>query len=241
MVGNATDIATKKNNQAVRYLLQENISSAKELLKEVVKHSPQFLPALYNLGKLLLLEKSYEKAFFLLQRAKNLLPQYAKIWELIGDTLYKRKKFSRARYYYKEAFKRNPYSLSPVIKLSYISMEEKNFSQARDYLLYALSVDPSYNDAYIGLGILAYLLGRYYEAILHFQKVEEKRPYDKRMHFYFAEALFKVRAYPLAQKEYQKAKKFYREIGDITSLTYLERKEKLSQKLAIEEAIKEEE
>ncbi len=201
--GDGDDMATLRNNEALNFVLQNDMARAKEILHQVTRKSPQFFPGRFNYGRVLLFFNEHRQALAEFTRARDLVPQYwknyfymAKAFELQGD-------YNSAVYHFKLAYLRNPYDLNSLVALGDLLLDRNRSTEAEDIYKYCLEQDNGYNNALIGMGKVYFYRRKYYDAVLMFRSIDRDRPYKKEIHFYFAESAFYAQMYPLAVEEYQ--------------------------------------
>lgn len=198
-----SDMASLRNNEALNFVLQNDMERAKEILEEAAKKSPNFFPVRFNYGRILLYFKEHQKAIHEFSRASALVPQYwknyyylAKAFELAGN-------YNSAIYYYRIAYLRNPFELNSLVALGDLLLDQRRPAEAEQIYQFCLERDPGYNNALIGMGKVYFYQGKFQDALLSFRAVDRTKDYKKELHFYYGEAAFYAQDYRLAAEEYQ--------------------------------------
>ncbi|TGK22426.1 hypothetical protein EHO61_00280 [Leptospira fluminis] len=238
------------NNEAVRILQtadSEKRKIAVRMLESGVRFDPSFFAFRYNLGRAYHLEKNYQKAVLQFEYASAEVPQYYRtylhtgvLYELLNEPI-------QAVASYKKAVERNQFHTEALILLAehYIKTDLKN--RAKIYIQRALKIDENSPDAKLGLARLEILGGRDYYAYRIFRNTDlhdeqgNKRSYNKKFHFYFAETAGRIGDYVTAAKEYEELLKypndpFFTEF----SLKIIERRRDLAKRFAEIKALDEE-
>ncbi|MCB1145670.1 MAG: hypothetical protein KDK38_02615 [Leptospiraceae bacterium] len=197
------DLASKRNNEALSFVQANDMKRARSILEETKLKSPQNVCVRYNLGRVYLFFRQHNEALTEFRKASLIMPQYwmnffyvGRSYELIGDN-------NEAVYYYRLAYRKNPYDLVPLTYLGDLLLSQNRLAEAERVYRYCLRQDDGFNDALIGMGKLNYLNRRYYDAVIWFRMVETNRPYKKELHFYYGESAYYSRMYPVAVEEFQ--------------------------------------
>lgn len=201
--GDGNDTATQRNNEALTFVLQNDMTRAREILHEASRKAPQFFPIRFNYGRVLLFFSEHQQALAEFTRARDILPQYWKNYYYMGKAYEQQGDYNSAVYHFKLAYLHNPFDLSSLVALGDLLLERNRAEEAQEIFEYCLSQDNGYNDALIGLGKVRFHSKKYYDAVLLFRAVDRDRPFKKELHFYYAESAFFAQMYPLAMQEYQ--------------------------------------
>lgn len=233
--GSGSDMATRRNNEAMIFVVQNDLPRAAEILEEVIQKDRLFFPARFNLGKIYLMTRRHQKALNQFRIARDLLPGYWKNYYWMGKAYEKIGDLNSAEYHYKLSYIRNPYDLNSLIAIGDLFLERGRLIHAKEMYRHALRLDDGFNNALIGLGKVEYRLRRYYEATLWFRAVNTSAPYHKEYHYYYAESAFFARMYATAVKQYKFMLQFPQDpIYDKISLTRIRFRLKQSQRLALQ-------
>ncbi|MCS6985707.1 MAG: tetratricopeptide repeat protein [Leptospiraceae bacterium] len=235
--GNGSDVASLRNNEALNFVLQNDMERAREILQEVCEKSPQFFPARFNYGRVLLFFKEYQQALFQFSRATALVPQYwknyyylAKAYELAAD-------YNAAVYHYRLAYLRNPYDLESLVALGDLLLDLNRAAEADLIYRFVLERDPGFNNALIGTGKVYLRRGRFQDALISFRAVDRSRAYKKELHFYMGEAAFYSQDYRLAAEEYEKMLGYPQDaVFNRISLYFLRQRVKMARRLSLQQA-----
>ncbi|MDH5716113.1 MAG: hypothetical protein OEZ22_00575 [Spirochaetia bacterium] len=208
------NIRAYQNNKAVDLLNKNKFIEAEVILKDLLKKTPHFIASRLNLGRLYLFQKDYEKALFYFISAKNLFPKYGKIYYYLGKTYEKLQNINLALINYKLSYRYNIYDLQALACIGNLYIKQNNFTEAENIFKIILKQDGTYNNGFIGMGILNLKQKNYYKSLLYFYEVKTHILYNKIFHFYFAEALTKQKNYEKALEEYKIILKYKNELAD---------------------------
>lgn len=193
------------NRQAVNFIQRGSYHQARKILEDIKEHAPQFLPARFNLGMTYYLLRDYEKSVSEFSYSYTLMKEWSTIPLHLGYVWERLAKYNKALDYYREAVKINNRDLQAYIALGNLFFLQKSFYRAEKYYRYALKIEPAYTDARFGIAKVLYAHQKYYDAVLLFRRIDLKKfpNYDKALHYYFAESLYKSRAYSEAVQQYE--------------------------------------
>ncbi|MBV6494505.1 MAG: hypothetical protein LDLANPLL_02538 [Turneriella sp.] len=198
----AEDLSSRKNNEALAFVLANDMDRAREIFEELRTHEPQFFPARFNLGRVYLYFSQHREAIAEFEKCTQLVPQYSKNYYYLGKGYEIAGKRDAADYNFLRAYRYDIYSLDPVVALGDSLLEQKRTTEALNAFKYALKQDPGFNDALIGMGKVAFAMKKYYDATLWFRSVNQKAPYKKELHYFYAESSFFAQDYQTAEREF---------------------------------------
>lgn len=199
----ANDLATRKNNEGLAFVLANDMDRAREIFEELRQHEPQFFPGRFNLGRIYLYFKQHREAIAEFEKCTQLVPQYSKNYYYLGKGYELEARRDAADYNYLRAYKYDIYNLESLVALGDSLLEQKRTIEALNVFKHCLKVDSGFNDALIGMGKVAYTLKKYYDATLWFRTVDTRVSYKKELHFYYGESSFYAQDYQTAAKQYQ--------------------------------------
>ncbi|RME89254.1 MAG: hypothetical protein D6767_08750 [Candidatus Hydrogenedentota bacterium] len=229
------DLASKTNNEALIFIMANDYDRAAEILKQVTQKDRQFFPARFNLGKVYLRIKKHKEALLQFKMARNLVPGYWNNYYYIALSYQRMGDYDAAEHYYKLSYRHNPYHLDSLTALGDLLLEQGRLMDAKKRYLDALRYDDGFNNALIGLGKVELKLRRYYEATLYFRSVDTSKPYNKELHYYYAEAAFFAQMYATAVEQYKLLLQFPQDpIYNKVSVTRIKFRLKQAQKLALQ-------
>ena len=233
----ATDLASKKTNEALIFIEDEDYERAKEILELVRKKSPQFFPARYNLGKIYMIFKDHQRALLEFKKATQIVRNYWKNYLNIGEAYEMAGDFDFALEYYKRAYRRNPFQLEPLIAIGDLLLKNKRLEEAKVMYKYCLTRDHGYNNALIGLGKIEYFQKNFYNALVWFRGVSTNHYFNKEYYYYYGEAAFYSKAYPLAVKKFKLMLTYPQDIiFNKISLSRLRQRLEQAEKLSLQKA-----
>jgi len=197
------DPAGTENNRAAELMLQGEFAAASKLLENALIHAPLFLPFRYNLGICFLYLKRLDEAMMHFTKAKQLVPEYDKIYLQTGYIHDRKNDEARALEDFRTALRLNPAELNTYILIGDIYYKRNQASLARRYYEHALKINPSYPNGLLGLAKIHFQKEEYIKAIVLLKSIDTSGEYDKSLHFYYAESSFKLRDYRRAAEEYE--------------------------------------
>lgn len=205
MAASGKQIAARLNRDALEHLLQGRWQKAVKFLTLGKKKAPQFLPFRYNLGVAYFHLNRYDKALQEFRFARRLLPNWSKIYIRIGECRQKMAQKNEAIDAYRKAIKQNERDMEAMVALGNLYYKHKNYYTARQYYQHAHKIKPDYLDASTGIAKIKFAYGKYYQATQVFKKLDydDHKGYDKALHYYYAESLYKIRNYKKAVEQYK--------------------------------------
>ncbi|MDO6383719.1 tetratricopeptide repeat protein [Leptospira santarosai] len=205
------------NNEAVSLLEKgetENRLKAISMLEEGVRFDPKFFPFRYNLGRAYHLEKKYQKSIIQFEYASAEIPEYYRTFIHLG-TLYEIiREPINATVLWKKAVSLNKFHTEALLLLAdyYIRTDLRN--RALIYVKEAAKIDEQSPDARMGRARIELLSSKELYAYRIFKNTElvddlgQKKQYNKKFHFFFAETASKVGDYVTAADQYEQLLKY---------------------------------
>jgi tetratricopeptide (TPR) repeat protein len=160
---------------------------------------------LYNRGNTLYNLNRFEEALTAYDRAINLRPDYAEVWQEKAKTLYELKKYSESQSAYDKAIELKPDYLEAWTGRGYALDKLQKSERAIDSFENALKIQPEYALAWQGRGDALLNLQRYEEAIASYEKAVQFQPNLERSWYNRGRAHQKLKQYEQAVQAYQKA------------------------------------
>ncbi|WP_369750484.1 hypothetical protein [Leptospira sp. P2653] len=205
------------NNEAVSLLEKgktEDRLRAISMLEEGVRFDPKFFPFRYNLGRAYHLEKKYQKSIIQFEYASAEIPEYYRTFIHLG-TLYEIiREPINATILWKKAVSLNKFHTEALLLLAdhYIRTDLKN--RALIYIKEAAKIDEQSPDARMGRARIELLSSKDLYAYKIFKNTElvddlgQKKQYNKKFHFFYAETASKVGDYVTAADQYEQLLKY---------------------------------
>jgi tetratricopeptide (TPR) repeat protein len=220
------------NNEALSFVLQNDMERARQLLEELREKNPQFFPGRYNLGRVYLFFKDHQKALVEFEQAQRIVPQYWRNYYYIGKSFELQGDTNSAAYMYLTSYRHNIYDLESLVAMGDLLIEARRLREAETIFKYCLRQDDGFNDALIGLGKISYYYRKYYDATLWFKTVDRLKPFKKELHFFYGESAFYARDYETALPEYENMLQFPQDaIYNKISLTRMRQRLKQTKRL----------
>lgn len=198
------DPAGTANNQAAELMMSGDFAQAEKILSSVLERDPLFLPFRYNLGICCLYLDRLDEALMHFTKARQLLPEYSKTYLQIGYIYDRKNREGEALEYFRTALRMNPNELNTYILIGDIYFKRNQMALAKKYYEKALSINSTYPNGLLGLGKIHFKNEEYLKAIVLFKSIDTSGEYDKSLHFYYAEASFKLGDYQKAAEQYEK-------------------------------------
>lgn len=198
-----TNEAATANNRVIALMEQGKFVEAETLLREALKRAPLFFPFEYNLGMCLIHLDRLREALVHLTRAANLVPEFAKTYLQIGYVRQRMAKDELAIEQFRKAIKVNAKEIEGYVLIGDIYFARKQYSMAHKYYDGALKMDIRYPNGLLGLAKIDFMFEKYRRAIIRMQTIDTAREYDKSLHYYYAECLYKMQEYEEAYKQYE--------------------------------------
>ncbi|MCS6971797.1 MAG: hypothetical protein NZL89_02135 [Leptospiraceae bacterium] len=199
----ADDLATTKNNEGLAFVLANDMDRARDIFEELRQHEPQFFPGRFNLGRVYLYFKQHREAIAEFERCVSLVPQYSKNYYYLGKSYELAGQRDAADHNFLQAYRYDIYNLDALVALGDSLLEQKRNTEALNVFKHCLKQDAEFNDALIGMGKVAFLMKKYYDATLWFRIVDTRRPYKKELHYYYGESAFYSQDYQTAARQFE--------------------------------------
>ncbi|EKR26792.1 hypothetical protein LEP1GSC087_3898 [Leptospira interrogans serovar Bataviae str. L1111] len=238
------------NNEAVSLLEKgktEDRLKAITMLEEGIRFDPKFFPFRYNLGRAYHLEKKYQKSIIQLEYASSEIPEYYRTFIHLG-TLYEiMREPINATILWKKAVSLNKFHTEALLLLAdhYIRTDLRN--RALIYIKEAAKIDEQSPDARLGRARIELLSSKDLYAYRIFKNTElvddlgQKKQYNKKFHFYYAETASKVGDYVTAADQYEQLLKYPNDpFFSEFSYKVIERRRDLAQRFAEIKSLEEE-
>ena len=160
---------------------------------------------LYNRGNTLYNLSRFEEALAAYEKAINLRPDYAEVWQEKAKTLYELKKYQESQLAYDKAIELKPEYLEAWTGRGYALDKLQKSQEAIASFENALKIQPDYPQAWEGKGDSLLDSQRYEEAIASYEKAVEFQPNLYRAWYNRGQAYQKLKQYDRAVESYQKA------------------------------------
>jgi tetratricopeptide (TPR) repeat protein len=156
-------------------------------------------PALYvALAKIYAENKNFEKAFEMLNHAKDVDEKYAYIYLTEGNILLQQNKPSEAAGKYETAINYNPECKSAFLKLALIYYKTRNYEMSLKYIASIKAIDPHFPPVIKLFGDISYEQGKYSDAVTAYAEYLQQPGSVMNDHIRYAYSLF-------FNKEYQQS------------------------------------
>lgn len=214
LTSDGADKAAELNNRAIDLLYEnsgrENDNRAFQLLKSITAEAPDFMPAYYNLALLSIMQNRIQEARNASLRCIELLPEYWRCDYLYGYALLYSNRFEAAVQAFRDAYRKNNSFTAARIAIGDVYRIRGRYQKAlRIYNRYSEHIAAG-QSARIGAGITELGRSDAEAAVDIFRRISIFREYDRRMHFYYATALFYLKRYRAALAQYKMALNFRR-------------------------------
>lgn len=200
--------AARLNNKAAELMMNEKYPEARELLLEGLGHAALFFPFRYNLGECSLFLDDLRGALLHFNKAKLIVPEYSKTYLRIGYIYQRWDMDSEAVLSFREALRRNIKELSSYILIGDIYFKRNQLEMAKKYYEATLKIQPRYPDGLLGQAKILFREEKFIQSINVIKSIKTDGDYDKALHYYFAEASFRLRDYGTAAREFARLLEF---------------------------------
>ncbi len=190
------------NNEGAELILNTEYKKAEKVFLDALTHAPLFYPYHYNIGLTYLRLRKFDRSRVHLEKAQLLVPEYAKVYLLLGELYGETGDDSISLEYFRKAFAVNPKELKALIKIGDVYFKRNQLKLAERYYREALSVDPKYSNGLLGIAKIYYKKDNYYRAIVKLKQVDTEKEYNKEYHYYYAECAYKLQDYETAYYHY---------------------------------------
>jgi tetratricopeptide (TPR) repeat protein len=194
--------------QLAKKNVQDAYATTKAGLKMTKRKQPKYPPLLIVLGQSLIAMDSADAALIASAEAKELDPQNATAYEVMGDAYFKQKVAPMAISNYEKSLEVDSFQNGVLYKLANTYKNERQYTKAAEVYVRILDLDPNNEAALLELAGLFYRARQYGNCARtlkpYFQN--QKNP-SKDIQMIFLEALYKSRQYKEAfdvAKEYLK-------------------------------------
>lgn len=220
-----------ENNKAADLINRGDYKSAKTILLNGIKNAALFFPFRYNLGICYLYQNDLRRALLHFTKAQQVLPEYSKPYLRIGYIYQRWNIDSKAVYYFREALKRNRNDLNTYVLIGDIYFKKNQLKMAGKYYDASLTINHRFPNGLLGRAKILFKREKYINAIVQLKAIDTSDKYDKTLHFYFAEASFKLKDYKTAAEHYTKLLEYKNDKFFLTnSKTLIEHKLNLSRR-----------
>ena len=202
------DPAGTENNRAAELMQIGEFTAASKIYEAALRRAPLFLPFRYNLGICYLYLNRLDEALLHFTKAKQIMPEYDKIFLQIGYIYDRKNDETRALDNFSRALKLNPNELNTYILIGDIYFTRNQTGLARKYYEKTLKINPIYPNGLLGLAKIHFKKEEYIKAIVLFKSIDTSGDYDKSLHYYYAESSFRLGDYNKAAEEYEKLLSF---------------------------------
>jgi tetratricopeptide (TPR) repeat protein len=197
-------IAAKLNNHAASLFLEGDYEGSKKLFLHGLKREGLFFPFQYNLGMVYYYQADMKRSMIHFKKAKDLAPYYSKTYIQIGNVYRRMGKEDYAIDFYRIALRKNRKELETFVAMGDIYLGRKQYKQALKFYNGALEYDKKFPDGLIGKARVLFFQEKYIQSIVLLKSVNTKGEYNKALHYYLAEASYKLRDYKTAAQQYAK-------------------------------------
>jgi tetratricopeptide (TPR) repeat protein len=190
----------------------------KEVVSDYLKAldlRPKNVPTLVRLAESLIWTGKRDQARAYLQRVlggegqKGLEPENAKAHELLGDLLGEQGKDVRALAHYSRSVRADPRYPRVWLKRGQIQERLKQFKNARDSYVKAISLRDNFADAYTALAKNVWrTMGKHKKALGLLKKALEAEPSNAQAHFILARVLVDVKQARVAEESFLEALRY---------------------------------
>ncbi len=159
---------------------------------------------LYKRGNTLYNLNRFKEALEVYDRAINLRPDYAEVWQEKAKTLYELKQYGESQSAYDKAIELNPEYLEAWTGRGYALDKLQQSQKAIASFEHALTIQPDYPPAWQGKGDALLNSQRYEEAIASYEKVVKFQPNLYQAWYNQGQAYQNLKQYEQAVQSYQK-------------------------------------
>ncbi len=200
--------AAEANNRAAELMKKGKFTEAEKILTRALKHDALFFPFRFNLGICYLYLNKLKMSLINFTKAQQVFPEYSRTYLRIGYIYQRWNMENKAISSFREALRRNRKELDTFILIGDIYFQRNQLELAKKYYETSLTVDNRFPNGLLGLAKVLFKKGKYIQSIVQLKTVKTDGKYDKALHFYYAEASFKLRDYKKAAEEYEKLLQF---------------------------------
>ena len=146
------------------------LTEAETKYRGILDESPEYVPALHNLGALLLTDGRHADALKYLHDALRVKPQAANIHSTLGAALLGLGDNRQALQSFLTSLEISPKNADAMCNAGIACQKLKAFNRARDYFYDALELSPKHGNSLINLGLLHLELRRDAIAVKYFDR-----------------------------------------------------------------------
>lgn len=198
-----TGRAAVENNRAADLMGEGKYEEAAAVLESALKTGDAlFFPFRYNLGICYSSMMDLKRALLNFQKARYIVPEFSRTYLQIGYILQRWDRDSEAIESFREALRRNSKELETFILIGDVFFRRNQLEMAQKYYDTALRLDGRYPNGLLGRAKIYFKRAQYVKALVMLKSIDTSRPYDKALHYYYAESNFKMRDYKGAAEHY---------------------------------------
>jgi len=197
-----------ENNRAAELMKKGEYREAINVLNSALKHSALFFPYRYNLGVCYLHLDELKKSHLNFTKAQQVVPEYSKTYLELGYIYERWNRDSDAVETFRKALRRNSKEISSFILIGDIFFKRGQYEMARKYYDASLTIYHKYPNGLLGRAKIYFKRGKYLKSLNLLKSISTRGEYDKSLHYYYAEASFKLQDYKTASRQYSKLLEF---------------------------------
>jgi len=146
-----------------------------------------------------------EEAISHFEEALRIKPTYTRAREGLARVYLNQRKLDLARDQLNLVFEQQPRSVSALLLMGWLLIEEQQWSEAQSYFERVIELKPDVFDARLGLGLALDHQGKRQEAVGHLEKAIEIDPRSSRAHYVLGTARLNLNETPAAVEQFQQA------------------------------------
>ena len=203
---NKKKLTTKETfDLAVQNHQKNNLQTAENLYKKILKTNPNHVDAHNNLGLILYAFEKFQEAINFYEKAIQINPNFATAHNNLGNALKKLKEYKKAIACYEKAIQINSNYAGVHNNLGLLFEQFKEHQKAINCYQKAIQIDPYYAVAPFNLGNVLKKLGKFKEAKNPYQKAIEIQPNFAAAHNNFGDLFSELGEHKKAKSYYEKA------------------------------------
>ncbi len=191
------------NNSAAELILQGKYREAEKILYAALKERSLFFPFRYNLGVCHLYHNELKLSHLHFTKARQAIPEYWVSYMQLGYIFERWNRDSEAIEAFRQALHLNKRDINIYVRIGDIFFKRNQLEMARKYYDVSLKLEHSFPNGLLGRAKIYFRRGQYLKAINMLKTINTRKPYDKALHYYYAESAFKLREYKTAAKQYR--------------------------------------
>lgn len=200
-------------NLGARLMLDKKRDEALEMFREVIRLNPEHYRAhsayalvLHVLGERDGFEPGQvDEAIHHFEEALRLKPTYARAREGLARVYANQRRYDEAHNQLNLVFEQYPRSLSALLLMGWMLIDEEKSSEAQGYFERAIEVKPDTLDGQLGLGLALLNQGKYRKSVSPLEEAIEIDPQSFRAHYILGNALLNLDDLKGAVEQYQLA------------------------------------